>query len=353
MKESELIATVIVPLVIGPLFVFFKSLWDRYNIRKAQIRKIKYDENIEIIREQLNNFYWPVLIKLKCLNHLNYEELKAENVELQEIFLNDSMSESQDKQDFRISRRKKRKKGKICGNNIIVNGEFIVCSNVIINPDIFTYCQKCEMKQSKKIISEFSDSDVDNLIQKRKSILNDEIKIEIDNLEWDNEIETNKSPKKVKINVVDDTSGTSSSSKKSSDSDIVEVEKLTEKTIKIEKLLKHELDHKIISLSTQIKEIIENNIAIIKPNKKLGKELVKFIRFVETLSIIDNYNHKRKEIKKKLKNYNYRDLGVTNNTKKLIRILVDNLNLLLEEEQIVKQEFIFNYTIPTDYSISE
>tara|TARA_Y200000002_G_scaffold382895_1_gene401926 strand:+ start:2306 stop:3367 length:1062 start_codon:yes stop_codon:yes gene_type:complete len=353
MKESELIVSVIVPLVIGPLFVFFKSLWDRYNIRKDQIKKIKYDENITIIREQLNNFYWPVLIKLKCLNHLNYEEIKAENVDLQEIFLNDSMSETQEKQDLSINRRKKRKKGKICGNTVIINGDFTICSNIVINPDIYTYCQKCEMKKGKKMISEYSDSDGDNLIQKRKSILNDQVKIDIDNLEWDNEIETNKSPKKVKINVVDDTSGTSSSSKKSSDSDIVEVEKLTEKTIKIEKLLKHELDHKIITLSTQIKEIIENNISIIKPNKKLGKELVKFIRFVETLSIIDNYNHKKKEIKKKFKTYNYRDLGVTNNTKKLIRILVDNLNLLLEEEQNIKQEFIFNYTVPVDYSITE
>ena len=57
MKESEILVSVIVPIVIGPLFVFFKSLWDRYNIKKEEIRKIQYEENIEIVRNQLNNFY--------------------------------------------------------------------------------------------------------------------------------------------------------------------------------------------------------------------------------------------------------------------------------------------------------
>ena len=351
MKESEIIVSVIVPIVIGPLFVFFKSLWDRYNFRKEEVRKIQYEENIEIVRNQLNNFYWPIIIKLKCLNHLNYKEVKSENVELKEIFLNDSLSETQEKLESRSIRRKKRKKGKICGNNIIVEGEFIVCSNIVHNPDVFKYCQKCEMKNSKKIMSEYSDSDVDNIINKKKSLLNNDVLI---NMDWDNEIfeekPTNfpKSHKKVKINVVDDTSGNSSSSKKSSESNIghneVEVEKLSEKTIKIEKLLKYELDYKIISLSNEIKELIETNISIIKPCKKLGRELVKFIRFVETLSILDKYNHKKHEKKKKYMNYNYKDLGVTDNTKKLLRLVVEKLNLLLEEEEELKNEFLYNYS---------
>ena len=352
MKDSEILVSVIVPIVIGPLFVFFKSLWDRYNIKKEEIRKIQYEENIEIVRNQLNNFYWPIIIKLKCLNHLNYKEVESENVELKEIFLNDSLSETPEKLDTQSIRRKKRKKGKICGNNIIVEGEFIICSNIVHNPDVFNYCQKCEMKNSKKILSEYSDSDVDNTITKMQSILNKDVLI---NMDWDNEFFEKKntinpkSPKKVKINVVDDTSGNSSSSKKSSESNIsrneVEVEKLSEKTIKIEKLLKYELDNKIITLSSEIKVLIETNISIIKPCKKLGKELVKFIRFVETLSILDKYNHKRHEKKKKYMNYNYKDLGVTDNTKKLLRIVVEKLNLLLEEEEELKNDFLYNYSV--------
>ena len=48
MKESEIIVSVIVPIIIGPLFIFFKSLWYRYNVRKEEVRKIQYEENIEI-----------------------------------------------------------------------------------------------------------------------------------------------------------------------------------------------------------------------------------------------------------------------------------------------------------------
>lgn len=361
MKEGEVVVSIIVPIVIGPLFIFFKSLWDRYNIKKEEIRKIEYEENITRIREQLNLFYWPLLIKLKCLNHLNYSESTNENVELQEIFLNDSMSETNDTKFLKNNKRKKRKKGKICGNNIMINGEFVLCNSIVHNPDIFTYCQKCELKKGKKTMSDFSDSDLDNVIKKRKSILQPDITINIEEeeLEWEDMRKTTQenikfaveSPKRIKIDVVDETSGTSSSSKKSSESNISrnipQEDKLNKKTIHIEKLLKHELDHKIILLATEIKQIIENSISIIKPNRKLGKELVRFIRFVETMSIIDSYNHKRKEKNnnKKYKNYTYGDLGVINNTKKLIRIIYDNLNLLLDEEQKVKEEYLNDYAI--------
>ena len=94
MNSGEIVATIILPIVIGPLFIFFKNLWDRYNLKRDNIKKIEYSDRIEKIREQLNKFYWPVLIKLKCLNHLNYTEVKSENIDIQEIFLNDSLSES-------------------------------------------------------------------------------------------------------------------------------------------------------------------------------------------------------------------------------------------------------------------
>ena len=78
-----------------------------------------------------------------------------------------------------------------------------------------------------------------------------------------------KTPSKVKINV-DDTSGTSSTSasKISSEGE----EHLHKKTIKIEKLLKREVDSKILNLCLEIKDIIEDNISVIKPSKKLVKK---------------------------------------------------------------------------------
>jgi len=378
METTEIVTTVLIPLFIGPLFIFFKTLWDRYNAKKDNVKKIEYDEQIGKIREQLNNFYWPVLIKLKCLNHLNYSEVKTEHIELKEIFLEDSMSEPSDVKPIKTEngRRKKRKKGKICGNNTMIEGDFVVCQNIVHKPDVYKMCQKCLRKKKNKV--EFSDSDSE--AYKSSDNLNLHTKIDIEgnlldtdeNLSWDDKdldtkirrrktikqndindnIELNEkltmtvdSPQKVKINIVDDTSGTSSSSKASSSSgsNIIGEEKLVKKTIKIEKLLKCELDNKIITLCVEIKDIIEGNIAIIKPDKKLGKELVKFIRFVETICIIANYNTKKKEMKNKKKyiNYNYMDLGVIDNTKKLIKIISDKLNLLLIEEQEVKTNYLY------------
>ena len=377
METTEIVTTVLIPLFIGPLFIFFKTLWDRYNAKKDNVKKIEYDEQIGKIREQLNNFYWPVLIKLKCLNHLNYSEVKTEHIELKEIFLEDSMSEPSDVKPIKTEngRRKKRKKGKICGNNTMIEGDFVVCQNIVHKPDVYQMCQKCLRKKKNKL--EFSDSDSE--VYRSSDNLNLHTKIDIEgnlldtdeNLSWDDKdldtkirrrktikqndindnIELNEkltmtidSPRKVKINIVDDTSETGSSSKSSSSgSNIIGEEKLVKKTIKIEKLLKCELDNKIITLCVEIKDIIEGNIAIIKPDKKLGKELVKFIRFVETICIIANYNTKKKEMKNKKKyiNYNYMDLGVIDNTKKLIKIISDKLNLLLIEEQEVKTNYLY------------
>jgi len=378
METTEIVTTVLIPLFIGPLFIFFKTLWDRYNAKKDNVKKIEYDEQIGKIREQLNNFYWPVLIKLKCLNHLNYSEVKTEHIELKEIFLEDSMSEPSDVKPIKTEngRRKKRKKGKICGNNTMIEGDFVVCQNIVHKPDVYQMCQKCLRKKKNKL--EFSDSDSE--VYRSSDNLNLHTKIDIEgnlldtdeNLSWDDKdldtkirrrktikqndindnIELNEkltmtvdSLQKVKINIVDDTSETGSSSKSSSSSgsNIIGEEKLVKKTIKIEKLLKCELDNKIITLCVEIKDIIEGNIAIIKPDKKLGKELVKFIRFVETICIIANYNTKKKEMKNKKKyiNYNYMDLGVIDNTKKLIKIISDKLNLLLIEEQEVKTNYLY------------
>ena len=376
METTEIVTTVLIPLFIGPLFIFFKTLWDRYNAKNDNIKKIEYDEQIGKIREQLNNFYWPVLIKLKCLNHLNYSEVKTEHIELKEIFLEDSMSEPSDVKPIKTEngRRKKRKKGKICGNNTMIEGDFVVCQNIVHKPDVYQMCQKCLRKKKNKL--EFSDSDSE--VYRSSDNLNLHTKIDIEgnlldteeNLYWDDKdldtkirrrktikendnvenIELNEnltmlvdSPQKVKINIVDDTSGKSSKSSSSSGSNIIGEEKLVKKTIKIEKLLKFELDNKIITLCVEIKDIIEGNIAIIKPDKKLGKELVKFIRFVETICIIANYNTKKKEMKNKKKyiNYNYMDLGVIDNTKKLIKIISDKLNLLLIEEQEVKTNYLY------------
>ena len=73
MVETETILVgILVPIVIGPISVFFTSLWDKYSSNKLQLKQNYYKEIIKDTKEKLSLFYWPIYIKLVCLYHLNY-----------------------------------------------------------------------------------------------------------------------------------------------------------------------------------------------------------------------------------------------------------------------------------------
>ena len=75
-----------------------------------------------------------------------------------------------------------------------------------------------------------------------------------------------------------------------------------------------------------VKNIILENISIGQPRSKLGRELTKFIRFVEMERIVYNSNMKKRE-----KMYKSINLGVVNNIKKLLEIMEIDLFVLQRE----------------------
>ena len=72
MDISEIWTTIIIPLLIGPIFIYLKSLYDNnvQNIREHNL--LLYNTKIEYLKKILNNFYWPFYLKLLCLDQLNY-----------------------------------------------------------------------------------------------------------------------------------------------------------------------------------------------------------------------------------------------------------------------------------------
>ena len=60
----DVIILLILPIIIGPLFLFGKSLWDRYNIHKREIRERAYENRVNKMREKLVQFYWPLYVYL-------------------------------------------------------------------------------------------------------------------------------------------------------------------------------------------------------------------------------------------------------------------------------------------------
>lgn len=60
----DIIILLVLPICIGPLFLFGKSLWDRYNLHKREVRERAYENRINKIREKLVTFYWPLYVYL-------------------------------------------------------------------------------------------------------------------------------------------------------------------------------------------------------------------------------------------------------------------------------------------------
>ena len=64
MKITEIWIGIIIPLIIGPIFIFLKTIYDNYMDHK-------YDRKREIFKEKqakylflLKEFYWPIYINL-------------------------------------------------------------------------------------------------------------------------------------------------------------------------------------------------------------------------------------------------------------------------------------------------
>ena len=72
MKSGEIWVSIIIPILIGPIFVYFKLLYDNYSKNKKDHQLLVYNNNVERLTKLLNSFYWPLYIKLLCIQQLNY-----------------------------------------------------------------------------------------------------------------------------------------------------------------------------------------------------------------------------------------------------------------------------------------
>lgn len=55
---------IIIPIIISPLLLVLKLVYDRWNNKKAQSLLLKNKLKLDKTRDQLKNFYWPLYIRL-------------------------------------------------------------------------------------------------------------------------------------------------------------------------------------------------------------------------------------------------------------------------------------------------
>ncbi|WP_157726414.1 hypothetical protein [Imhoffiella purpurea] len=64
-KNMETLITTLIALVSAAAGFMVKSLWQAYIDRKKDIEKTNRDKNISNIEKQLEDFYWPVYLRLQ------------------------------------------------------------------------------------------------------------------------------------------------------------------------------------------------------------------------------------------------------------------------------------------------
>lgn len=71
--DSQIVwLNIIVPLIIGPIFIFLKTIYDNFKKNKTSHQLMVYKEKISNLDNLLNNFYWKLYVKLLCISKLNY-----------------------------------------------------------------------------------------------------------------------------------------------------------------------------------------------------------------------------------------------------------------------------------------
>ena len=72
MKIYDIWIGIIIPILIGPIFIYLKSLYDNYTGNKREHKLMIYTNKYDYYQSVLNEFYWPFYLKLLCIQQLNY-----------------------------------------------------------------------------------------------------------------------------------------------------------------------------------------------------------------------------------------------------------------------------------------
>lgn len=286
MDSSEIWVSIILPLLLAQACLYFKSFYDNYMTHKNDRLKFIFDEKVSNLKNVLQNFYWPLYIKLLCIYQLNY------NIPIKnqyEYISSDSDTEYDIDEDESTKTVTKK-----CNNLYEKCGKKIHCrSNIPINSN--NICKKCRWRNENK--DNISCNSNCESLSDSKEIEREEETLEIsipmpisdnDNLLDDFELKT------ILIDV---------------------------KTVEIMELKLNELYNEVL-------EILEKNMYNIVYTEKINKTIILFIKYCKIRNIIHDGSVSQK--------YNPNYFGVTNNTNKLITMI---------EKMVIKYQKEYNFLI--------
>lgn len=222
----DIIILLILPICIGPLFLFLKSLWDRYNSYKTKNKQLLYDNRVNSIRNKLVCFYWPIYVHL-LKDYILWSTIRYGRINKAQLSgeSDDTVSEESEYSDYDVDEFSR------C---IYIKSTGVRCQNIV--PTLFNtktrhYCIRHHLKnEPSNTFKEFSIDPESREI----TIIKPEITAALD---------------------------------------------ISDEIIK-------NMKHKLTINHNKIAEIIEKNIAIAEPNRYTGKLLMRYIHFANVTNTI-------------------------------------------------------------------
>jgi hypothetical protein len=268
---------ILIPIIIGPVCVGLKSLYDRWDLKQKNSIMLKNSLKLEKVNNKLKEFYWPLYILLLKDFDL-WSKIKLNDKDSNITYSDSDSGLDQDDNTYNY-----------CNYVRKVDGLVIPCRNPVAYNCIDRhgpYCIKHQCYKNKKLLSVINYMcDNNKIISESKEDIIDYNESNIDLELGNNQKFINIVKKKInyeKMNNLSDNSINLSESASASD-EISNAE--------IDDEMKRNIILIIKDNHQKISNIIINNISMAEPKKKIGKQLMKYIKFINILvSENDNIN---------------------------------------------------------------
>ena len=277
---------IIIPIVIGPLAVFFKSLYDNYKNNKNETAKIKYNEKLDTLKSQLNDFYYPLYIKLICLYNYDYNIPISSDI-LDKMCDNDNhdcssqeqSNESSDNEETNICR----------GYYLQKNNSYHKCNNIIPINSIEDICKECRWKSCHGTVN-LQIEEKGKTKDKTKNKNKDSVTLDFTANNFDDQIEENKMERELK---------------KLEFLKYKENGECDRETVK-------EMKKNITTLYAEIKTILSEKMLLANPNVYMKEHFIQLLKYIDLYLVSNN---------KKCELSIYEKYGIRNNTVKVLKIV--------------------------------
>lgn len=294
LSDFEIWTSIIIPIFIGPLFIFFKTLYDNNKASKQTKLKLIFDDKLDKIKKQLEQFYWPIYIRLIIIYQLDYNIPDP---------VNDNKSDSDSSSCYSDNSTGDIETNVCRGYYISENQYYHKCTNKIPINSIAGICKECRWKSCmKKVQLKISDN------KKKPEFVSIKLQRSISDWSLKNESQVD----------IDDELLDSKLEK--------ELEKMDFLNVTIDVNTIELLNKQIMNNYREIQDIIHENISIASPNEKLKTRLVKLLKFIKIEQIIEDSKKTNKENK-----YKATDFGIKKNTNKVLKMVEKKLYQLTRE----------------------